>query len=101
MVPLRALLTLFVFQYADNIIYFIAIELFTGILSSTLLFYFFSKKEFSLSDISTETNIFETNLISYGKKIYANSLATFFGGQSLAIILSIMLPPSQIVFIVY
>ena len=46
MVPLRALLTLFVFQYADNIIYFIAIELFTGILSSTLLFYFFSKKIF-------------------------------------------------------
>ena len=95
-VPLRALLTLFVFQYTDNIIYFIAIELFTGILSSTLLFYFFSKKEFSLSDTSTENNIFETNLISYGKKIYANSLATFFGGQSLAIILSIMLPPSQI-----
>ena len=95
-VPLRALLTLFVFQYTDNIIYFIVIELFTAILSSTLLFYFFSKKEFSLFDISAETDIFNAKIVSYGKKIYTNSLATFFGGQSLAIILSIMLPPSQI-----
>ena len=51
-VPLRALLTLFVFQYTDNIIYFIVLSSFTAILSSTLLFYFFSKKEFSLFNIS-------------------------------------------------
>ena len=95
-VPLRAILTLFVFQYTDNIIYFVFIELLTGTLSLSVLFYLFNRREFSLSNIQSEVNDFEPGLFLYGKKIYANSLATFFGSQSLAIILSIMLPPSQI-----
>ena len=95
-VPLRAILTLIIFKFTDNIIYFVVIELFTTSLSFGLLFYFFNKNEFLLFNLKPMVNKLNADVISYGKKVYANSLATFFGYQSLALILSIMLPPNEI-----
>lgn len=96
-VPIRAILTFFVFQYTDNIIYFIGIELFTTSLTFILLMYFFNKNEFSIFFIKKDESFRIGNEIkSYGKRMYANSLISFFAGQSLSLILSIMLPPKQI-----
>ena len=95
-VPLRAILTFLVFKFTENIIYFIAIELFTTTLSMILLYYFFNKKEISLLKLKSEKQKFNDDVIPYGKKVYANSLVSFFASQSLSLILSIMLPPSEI-----
>ena len=95
-VTLRAVLTFFAFQFTDNIVFFITIELFTGFLAVILLFYFFNRDQFRLFNIESEENKFDAELVFYGKKIYANSLASFFGNQSLALVLSIMLPPMEI-----
>ena len=61
-----------------------------------LLFYLYNKKEVSLLNIKSENQKFDANVIPYGKKIYANSLVSFFANQSLSLILSIMLPPNEI-----
>jgi len=95
-VPLRAILTFIIFQFTDNIVYFIGIEIFTTTLSMVLLFYLYNKKEVSLLNIKSENQKFDANVIPYGKKIYANSLVSFFANQSLSLILSIMLPPNEI-----
>lgn len=95
-VPLRAILTFITFQFTENIINFIIIELFTTTLSMVLLFYFFNKKELSLLNLKSENKNFEADVIPYGKKIYANSLISFFANQSLSLILSVMLPPNEI-----
>ena len=95
-VPLRAILTFIIFQFTENIVYFIGIEIFTTTLSMVLLFYFFNKKEISLLNLKSEKQKFDTDVIPYGKKVYANSLVSFFASQSLSLILSIMLPPSEI-----
>ncbi len=95
-VPLRAILTFIIFQFTENIIYFIGIEIFTTTLSMVLLFYFFNKKEISLLNLKSEKQKFEADVIPYGKKVYANSIVSFFASQSLSLILSIMLPPNEI-----
>ena len=96
-VPIRALLTFFIFKYTNNIIYFVGIELFTTSLTMFLLYYFFSKNEMNFTLIkSEEKQKTEDNVIQYGKNIYANSVVVFFATQSLSLILSIMLPPKQI-----
>tara|TARA_B100002052_G_scaffold126803_1_gene116411 strand:+ start:169837 stop:171294 length:1458 start_codon:yes stop_codon:yes gene_type:complete len=95
-VPIRALLTLIVFYFTDNIIYFIVIELFTTSFSLLLLYYFFNKNEFSLSLFSKTKYVFKPNQADYRKKMYFNSLISFCSSKSLSIILSLSLPPKQI-----
>jgi len=95
-VPLRALLTFIIFQFTGNIIYFVAIEIFTQLITLLLMFYLFHKKEMKLFGVDTDNTIpIDKNVLSYAKKIYAHSIILFFSGQSLSFILGIMLPPDK------
>ena len=76
-VPIRALLTLVVFYFTDNIIHFIFIELFTTSLSLLLLFYFFNENEFSLFRYFRNRNKLKSNESAYAQKMYFNSLVSF------------------------
>jgi len=96
-VPIRAILAFIIFQYTNNILYFIGIELFTTSLSLLLLFRKFNKDEFKLFYHSVNPDFFWDNkMISYGKKMYANAIVHFFSAQSLRIVLSIALPPLKL-----
>ena len=95
-VPLRALLTILVFQYTNNIIYFVIIEIFTQLLVLTILYYLFNKNELEILFLPKDDNyITEKHVITYGKNVYANSLISLFSTQSLSLILGIMLPAKQ------
>lgn len=92
-VPLRAVLTYFIFIYTDNVLYFIGIEMFTSFVSLSLLFYFFNKNVFSIVFVEKDIDFkIDSEITSYAKKMYTISLVTFFAGQSLSLILSFMLP---------
>ncbi|MBT6807956.1 MAG: oligosaccharide flippase family protein [Flavobacteriales bacterium] len=96
-VPIRAVLAFVIFQYTNNILYFIGIELFTTSLSLLLLFKRFNKDEYKLMNIPVPSNfIWDNKMISYGKKMYANAIVHFFSAQSLRIVLSIALPPLKL-----
>lgn len=96
-VPLRAILTYFVFIYTDNILYFIGIEILTTFLSLSLLFYLFHKNVFPIILVKKDPDFkIDSEIKSYAKKMYANSLVTFFASQSLSLILSLILPPRYI-----
>jgi len=95
-VPVRAILTFIVFQYTNNIMYFVAIEIFTQILTLFLLYYFFNKNEFRIFNIKKDPNFFIKNeVIFYGKNMYANSLVSLLSTQSLSFILGVMLTPDK------
>ena len=95
-VPIRAVLTFLIFQYTSNIVYFILIELFVSTVILIFLFYIFNKNKFSIfSTIENQTNL-DKNVVLYGKKMYINSLISFFSAQSLSLIISIKLSPDQI-----
>jgi len=92
-VPLRAVLTYFIFMYTDNVLYFIGVEMFTSFVSLSLLFYFFNKNVFSIVFVEKDIDFkIDSEITSYAKKMYTISLVTFFAGQSLSLILSFMLP---------
>ena len=95
-VPIRAILTFFIFQYTSNIIYFILIELLVSTLILILLFYLFNKNEFSIFSAVDKKNNLGESVVLYGKKMYYNSLISFFSAQSLSLIISIKLTPDQI-----
>ena len=95
-VPIRAILTFFIFQYTSNIIYFILIELLVSTLILILLFYLFNKHEFSIFSVVDKKNNLGESVVLYGKKMYYNSLISFFSAQSLSIIISVKLTPDQI-----
>ena len=96
-VPLRATLTCFIFMYTDNILYFVGIELLTTSLSLFLLFYLFNKNEFPIIFVKKDPNFqINSEIKGYAKKMYANTLVTFFAGESLSLILSFMLPATYI-----
>lgn len=95
-VPLRAILTFLVFQFSNDIMSFVIVEIFTQFVTLFLMFYFFNKNEMSLFKKQTESSYqIEEEVYSYAKKIYANSIVLFFSGQSLSFILGIMLPPEK------
>ena len=96
-VPIRAILAFIIFQYTNNILYFIGIELFTTSLALFLLFRRFNKDEHKLFNIKLNTDfIWDNKIISYGKKMYANAIIHFFSAQSLRIVLSLALPPLKL-----
>ena len=96
-VPIRAILAFIIFQYTNNILYFIGIELFTTSLSLLLLFRRFNKEEFKLLNHKVSSDfLWDNKMISYAKKMYANSIVHFFSAQSLRIVLSIALPPFKL-----
>ena len=95
-VPLRAILTFIVFQFSSDIMFFVAVEIFTQFLTLILMYWVFHKNEMKLFSVRNlgDHKITE-DVKTYGKKIYANSIVMFFSGQSLSFILGIMLPPEK------
>lgn len=95
-VPLRAVLTFLVFQFSNDIMSFVMVEIFTQFVTLFLMFYFFNKNEMGLFKKQTESSYqIKEEVYSYAKKIYASSIVLFFSGQSLSFILGIMLPPEK------
>ena len=78
MLPCRAIATLIVFLFTNNIFYFIIIELLSSLLSIIILYYIFNKKVFNFNFAITHDFSMNNEIISYGKKIYLNSLLVFF-----------------------
>ena len=92
-VSVRAILTFVIFQYTADISHFILIEVFTQILALFILLYLFNKNEFSLFRRSTSKEVTDdVQMVSYGKKMFLNSIIAFISGQVLSIIISIKLP---------
>lgn len=96
-VPLRAILTFIVFNwFTSDIMFFVAVEIFTQLLTLILMYWVFHKNEMKLFRVRNlgDHEITE-DMKTYGKKIYANSIVIFFSGQSLSFILGVMLPPEK------
>ena len=96
-VILRAVLTLLIFQFTDDILCLILIEVFTQILVLSILLYLFNKNEFGLfvrSKYKEVTN--DVAMISYGKKMFYNSVITFLSGSALSIVITLTLSTSDI-----
>lgn len=96
-VTVRAILTFIIFQFTDNIGYFILLEVFTQILVLSILLYLFNKNEFSLfvqSDTKEITQ--DAKMVDYGKKMFYNSVVAFISGQALSFIISIKLPSADV-----
>ena len=92
-VPLRAVLTFIVFQYSNNIVNFVIIEIFAQVVSLFLLYYFFHRKEMKLISVQLNNTFKVTeDIIIYGKNIYTNSLVSLLSNHSMAFILGVMLP---------
>lgn len=96
-VSVRAVLTFVIFQFTSDISHFILIEVFTQIFVLSILLYLFNKNEFSLFTTSDYKEITSDNkMISYGKKMFLNSLVAFISGQALSFIISIKLVSSDV-----
>ena len=91
-VTLRALLTFIIFQFTDDISHFILIEVCTQILVLSILLYLFNKNEFSLFVKSDYRELVgDSKMVSYGKKMFLNSIIAFISGWALSFIISIKL----------
>ena len=97
-VPLRGAITFVVFQYTDNIFYLVAIDIFIQLLTLFLMYYFFNKKEFNIFNNNKSFNnesLIDNSILSYGKKMYANSIISLFSTQGLAFLIGVLLLPEQ------
>ena len=95
-VSIRAVLTFVVFQFTSDIMFFVAVEIFTQFLALILMYWVFHKNEMKLFGVRNLVDHKITKDVkAYGKRIYANSIVMFFSGQSLSFILGIMLPPEK------
>ena len=96
-VSVRAISTFIIFQFTNDIIYFILIELITQFSILILLLFLFNKGHFSLF---SRVNILALNkdkvINSYRRKIFFNTCIAFIAGKSLNIIISILLPAEDI-----
>lgn len=96
-VSIRAITTFIVFHFTNDIIYFILIELVTQLFVLIFLISLFHNNEFSLlrksifSEFSKDKTIY-----NYTTNIFFNTLIAFIAGKSLNIILTLMLPASDI-----
>ncbi|MAJ90319.1 MAG: hypothetical protein CMD08_03490 [Flavobacteriales bacterium] len=96
-VTLRAILTLIIFQFFDNIVHFIYVEIFTQILVLFILLYLFNKSEFSLFVKSNFKEVINDDiLVDYGKKMFFNSIIAFISGWALSFIISITLSSEDV-----
>ena len=96
-VIVRAILTFIIFQFTNDIVYFIILEIFTQILVLSIMLYLFNKNEFSIflkSD--TKEVIQDSKMIDYGKKMFYNSVVTFISSQGLSFIIAIRLTSSDV-----
>ena len=96
-VTVRAILTFIVFQFTNDIVYFILLEVFTQILVLSILLYLFNKKEFPLFVKSdTKEVIRDIEMVDYAKKMFYNSVVAFISAQVLVFIISIKLPLADV-----
>ena len=96
-VTVRAILTLIVFQFTDDIAYFILLEVFTKILVLFILLYLFNKKEFPLFVKSYFNEVvLDSKMVDYGKNMFYVSVVAFISAQALSFIVSIKLPLSDV-----
>ena len=96
-VIVRALLTFIIFQFTDDIGYFILLEVFTRILVLSILLYLFNKKEFSLFVKSDAKEVIrDSKMVDYGTKMFYNSVVAFISAQALSFIISIKLPSADV-----
>ena len=96
-VIVRAILTFIIFQFTNDIVYFIILEIFSQILVLSIMLYLFNKNEFSIilkSD--TKEVIQDSKMIDYGKKMFYNSVVTFIASQGLSFIIAIRLTSSDV-----
>ena len=96
-VIVRAILTFIIFQFTNDIVYFIILEIFTQILVLFIMLYLFDKNEFKIflkSD--TKEVIHDSKMIDYGKKMFYNSVVSFIASQGLSIIIAIKLTSSDV-----
>ncbi len=96
-VTLRAFLTFITFQFTNDIIFFICIEVFVQILVLSILLYLFNKNDFELFLKSNVSEVMsDDKMMSYGKKMFYNSVIAFISAQALTIIISFLLPPEEV-----
>ena len=96
-VIVRAILTFIIFQFTNDIVYFIILEIFTQILVLFIMLYLFDKNEFKIflkSD--TKEVIHDSKMIDYGKKMFYNSVVSFIASQGLSFIIAIKLTSSDV-----
>ena len=96
-VTLRAILTYIVFQFTNDIVIFIFIEVCVQILVFSILLYLFNKNEIR---VFVRPNIDEVmgndEMMDYGRKMFYTSVLGFISGQALSFIISIKLPPEEV-----
>ena len=96
-VIVRAILTFIIFQFTNDIVYFIILEIFTQILVLFIMLYLFDKNEFKIflkSD--TKEVILDNKMIDYGKKMFYNSVVSFIASQGLSFIIAIRLTSNDV-----
>ena len=96
-VIVRAILTFIIFQFTNDIVYFIILEIFTQILVLFIMLYLFNKNEFKIflkSD--TKEVILDNKMIDYGKKMFYNSVVSFIASQGLSFIIAIRLTSNDV-----
>ena len=62
------------------------------------MYYFFNKKEFNIFNNNKSFNnefLIDNSILSYGKKMYANSIISLFSTQGLAFLIGVLLLPEQ------
>ena len=96
-VTLRAILTIILFQYTNQIEYFIAVEAIVQLIVVFLLWWNFSKDFYPLKVRMDFLRIFnESKYISFAKFVFAGSVVTYAGSELLTLLVSLMLPEKEV-----
>ena len=96
-VTLRAILTIILFQYTNQIEYFIAVEAIVQLIVVFLLWWKFSKDFYPLKVRMDFLRIFnESKYILFAKFVFAGSVVTYAGSELLTLLVSLMLPEKEV-----
>ena len=96
-VTLRAILTIILFQYTNQIEYFIAVEAIVQLIVIFLLWWKFSKDFYPLKVRMDFLKVFKkSKYISFAKFVFAGSVVTYAGSELLTLLVSLMLPEKEV-----
>ena len=96
-VTLRAILTIILFQYTNQIEYFIAVEAIVQLIVVFLLWWKFSKDFYPLKVRMDFLKVFKkSKYISFAKFVFAGSVVTYAGSELLTLLVSLMLPEKEV-----
>lgn len=94
---LRAILTIILFQYTNQIEYFIAVEAIVQLIVVFLLWWKFSKDFYPLKVRMDFLKVFKkSKYISFAKFVFAGSVVTYAGSELLTLLVSLMLPEKEV-----